>query len=124
MDIFNLKPKFEVPVIEERPHGNTGRTPNEETRCKIGESLKGRRRGPLSEETRCKMSKAARDRTLLNSGVGCMKPAKKVHTPHGVFYSVAEAGRMLDCHVQTVSNRIKNKKNPKFADWFFIEETE
>ena len=57
MDIFNLTPKFEVPVIEERVHSNKGSTHTEETRRKMSEAHKGK---TLSEEHRRKISESVK----------------------------------------------------------------
>ena len=63
MDIFNLKPKFEVPVIEERNHIGKGHKHTKETRRKMREAWKGRlsRKGRKHSEEHCrKISEAHR----------------------------------------------------------------
>ncbi len=132
MDFFDRMKqpsRYEVPVIEKRDHANKGKPAwnrgfdylDPETRQKV--TLANRNK-IITAETRAKISAAlkgidtlaGRDRTAINT------KKKTVHTPHGVFRSAGEASRKLDIHLQTLVSRIKNTKNPKFVDWYYVEE--
>ncbi len=90
-----------------------------ETRAKV---ILAHKNKIVSVETRAKISAAQkgidrlahRDRTAFNT------QKKTVKTPYGVFRSAGEASRMLDIHYQTLVARIKNKKNPKYAGWYYV----
>ena len=127
MDIFNLKPKFEVPVIEERPHINKGspswykgRTHTEEARRKMSEAHKGKKH---SAEACAKISAAKKGKTPSaehRAKLSAALKGRKGKAPTGevrrkisetkratlrhLFYGKhpAEWAEIFDCHKETV----------------------
>ena len=125
MDIFNLKPKFEVPVFEERPHSNKGTTlseehrrrisaagkgrkPSEETRRKISEANKGRK---PSEEHRRKNSEGQKGKTVSEETRCKISEANLDRAAKHNKKTVSEWAAELGCHRETVRRHLRNYGN-------------
>ena len=131
-EFANLKPetgqggfipgfKYSAEHIQKRTA--TRKTKSEEIYKKVADSNKGRSR---SEETKHLMSQRKRelfdDSKRANysiSKMGTRNPSWKgeIHTPDGVFTTLAQAAAHYNCTDANIGRRVKSN-SPKWAEWY------
>ena len=101
-DMYYHRPYYELIFLTDAEHRKLHMHMSEETRRKISESKKGKKRAPFSEEHRRKMSEAKKGRTFSEETRRKMSEAKKgKHRSEETRRKISEA--------------IKGEKHPLFG---------
>lgn len=89
---------------------------SEEAKKHLSKLNKGK---TIPQETLDKLAKTRLDLAMSNQKVN--KQCRSINTPDGVFHNLRLASQHFKTGKGTIIRRCKNTKNPKFADWYYLD---